>query len=172
MMERCDTAQVLQDEHYALVALVTERRRGDQDVQLLDRVPGAQLHACLAPDAFVAGEGLVNRPSNKTGLAQRPVAAPGIHIPGMQAVKDLTAAVAENAAPTDAEEGTSRRVVVQDGHVSVHQKDIARYGIKQLAEQNLVAHLCHGNPHVGTIGNLYCACQHKSASFRGPEGPS
>ena len=74
------------------MALVGERRRGKQNMQLLDSSSGAQLHAYLAPDAFLAGKGFVNCTPNETGLAERAVPTPGGYIPGVQAVEDFTTA--------------------------------------------------------------------------------
>src|ERR1039458_3170431 len=161
-LERSDAAKILQNEHYASVRLIAERRRSEEDVQLLNRSSGEELHTYLAPDAFLAGKGLLNRFTDETGLAERAVAATGGDIPGMQAVEDFSGAVAEDAAPPDAEEGRGSGIIVQDGHVLIYQEDVRRHSIEQLAEQNFVAHLCDRNAHGSTVGNRRPVCQHKS----------
>jgi hypothetical protein len=80
----------------------------------------------------------------------------------MQAVEDFTCAVAEDAAAPEAQEGAGSGIVIQDGHVPVHEENVRRHSIEQLAEQSLVAHLCYRNAHGSTIGNGRRACQHKS----------
>jgi len=134
-------------------------------VQLFHLAAGSQLHAYLAPDALLAGKGLIYRSSNMTALARRAVAAAGGDILGMQAVEDFAGAMAKDATTPYAEEGRGSGIEVQDGQVPVHQEDVRRHGIEQLAEQNLVAHLCYRNAHGSTIGNGRVACQYNSFWF-------
>jgi hypothetical protein len=109
--------------------------------------PGSQLHAHLTPDGLLAGKSFIDGAPNETVPAEWAAPAPRGHIPGMKAVKNVPAALAEDAAASDAQESPGSRVVVQYGDVFVHQEDVGRNGVQQLAEQDFVAHLCDWNTH-------------------------
>jgi cold shock CspA family protein len=78
----------------------------------------------------------------------------------MQAVEHVTPAVAEDEPPPDAQESPSRRVVVQNGDVFVHQENVRRNGIQQLPKQDFVAHLCNRDTHDRSLASLRAGCQH------------
>ena len=123
-------ADVLQNKHRALMALVVESRSGYQHIQAFDSFPGLQLHAHLAPDAFLAGKGLVHRSTHQAVLAERAIPAPRSHIPRMQAVEDLAGAMAQHFRP-NSQVRAGCGVVIQDHHVPVYQEYVRRHGVEQ-----------------------------------------
>jgi hypothetical protein len=87
----------------------------------------------------------------------------------MQAVENFTAAMTEDAAASDSQESPSRCVVIQDGHISIHQKNVGRNGVKELPQQDLIAHLCYRNAHGLILASARAACQHKSRMLKSRE---
>jgi hypothetical protein len=88
-LERGNAAEVLQDKHHPLVALVGKGSGSQQYVQFFDFAPGAQLHADLAPNALLASKGFVDRSSNRATPAKRSVSATGRNVSRMQAVENI-----------------------------------------------------------------------------------
>src|ERR1035441_8507039 len=123
------------------MTLIVKGGGGKQDIQMLNRAPGSQLHAHLTPNGLLAGKGFVDGAPYEAGLTERAVPSSRGHIPGMKAVENVPAALAENAAAPNAEEGSGSRVVIQNGHVFIHQKHKKESRVQQLAEQEFVAHL-------------------------------
>jgi len=151
VLERGNPADILEDEHHAFVALVIERGGSEQDVQVLYAASRAELHPDLAAHALLARERLIDRASNQTALAERAAPAPLGNIPRVEAVEHLPAAVAKDAAAPETQKRSGSCVVIEDGHVPVHEKDVGRDGIEQLAQEDFIAHLSNRDAHVKNI---------------------